>query len=38
MIRRAVLGGPFGDGGKEASVEVDMTGFNSPVVITSPAL
>jgi hypothetical protein len=38
MIRKAVLDGPFGDGGKEASVEVDMTAFNSAVVITSPAL
>lgn len=37
LIHKAVLDGAFGDGGKEASVEVDMTGFNAPVVITSPS-
>jgi hypothetical protein len=35
-IRKAVLDGAFGDGGKDASVQVDMSGFNSPVVIPSP--
>lgn len=35
-IRKAVLDGAFGDGGKEASVEVDITGFDVPVTITSP--
>jgi hypothetical protein len=32
-----VLDGAFGDGGKEAAVEVDITGFNGAVVITSPS-
>jgi hypothetical protein len=36
LIRKAVLDGLFGDGGKEASIEVDMTGFNAPVTISSP--
>lgn len=36
LIRKAVLDGAFGDGGKEASVEVDMTGFNAAVNINSP--
>lgn len=36
LIRKAVLDGPFGDGGKDASLEVDMTGFNAPVTISSP--
>ena len=36
LIRKAVLDGTFGDGGKEASVEVDMSGFDAPVTITSP--
>ncbi len=36
LIRKAVLDGTFGDGGKEASLEVDMSGFNAPVTITSP--
>lgn len=36
MIRKAVLDGPFGDGGKEAVVEVDITGFNGAVIISSP--
>lgn len=35
-IRKAVLDGAFGDGGKEAAVEVDITGFDSPVTISSP--
>ena len=33
---KAVLDGAFGDGGKEAIVEVDITGFNTAVAITSP--
>ena len=37
LIHKAVLDGAFGDGGKEASVEVDMTGFNAAVTITSPS-
>jgi hypothetical protein len=36
-IRKAVLDGAFGDNGKEAAVEVDITGFDAPVVITSPS-
>ena len=35
-IRKAVLDGAFGDGGKEAAVEVDISGFDAPVVISSP--
>ena len=37
QIRKAVLDGPFGDNGKEAAVEVDISGFDAPVVITSPS-
>ncbi|MEO8745189.1 MAG: LppX_LprAFG lipoprotein [Candidatus Dormiibacterota bacterium] len=36
LIRKAVLDGPFGDGGKEASVEVDISGFNTAVNISPP--
>ncbi len=36
LIRKAVLDGAFGDGGKEAAVEVDITGFNTAVTISSP--
>jgi hypothetical protein len=36
LIRRAVLDGPFGDGGQEAAVQVDINGFNAAVSITSP--
>jgi outer membrane lipoprotein-sorting protein len=36
LIHKAVLDGLFGDGGKEASVEVDMTGFNAPISINTP--
>jgi outer membrane lipoprotein-sorting protein len=36
LIRKAVLDGAFGDGGKEASVEVDISGFNATVNITPP--
>lgn len=37
LIRKAVLDGAFGDGGKEASVEVDISGFNAAVNITPPS-
>jgi LppX/LprAFG-like lipoprotein len=37
QIRKAVLDGAFGDNGKEAAVEVDITGFDAPVAITSPS-
>jgi LppX/LprAFG-like lipoprotein len=36
-IRKAVLDGAFGDNGKEAAVEVDISGFDAPVAITSPS-
>lgn len=36
LIRKAVLDGAFGDGGKEASVEVDISAFNAAVNITPP--
>ncbi len=36
LIRKAVLDGAFGDGGKEAAVEVDITGFNATITISSP--
>lgn len=36
LIRKAVLDGAFGDGGTEAAVEVDISGFNGAVAITSP--
>jgi len=36
LIRKAVLQGPFGDAGGQATVEVDMAAFNSPVTIASP--
>ena len=35
-IHKAVLEGAFGDNGKDAAVEVDITGFDTPVVISSP--
>lgn len=37
QIRKAVLDGAFGDNSSDAAVEVDITGFNMPVSITSPA-
>jgi hypothetical protein len=37
LIRKAVLEGAFGDGGKPASVEVGISGFDAPVNITPPA-
>jgi hypothetical protein len=36
-IRKAVLGGSFGDNNTDSVVEVDLSGFNGPVTITSPA-
>jgi hypothetical protein len=36
LVRKAVLDGDFGDGGKEAAVEVDIANYNTPVLITSP--
>jgi len=35
-IRKAVLTGKFGDNGGEATVEVDLKGFNGSVTIASP--
>ena len=37
VIRKAVLTGAFGDNGTAAGVEVDITGFDAPVLITSPS-
>jgi lipoprotein LprG len=37
LIRKAVLDGAFGDAGKEASVEVNISGFNTAVNITPPS-
>lgn len=37
LIRKAVLEGAFGDGGKDAAVEVDMSGFNAAVNIAPPS-
>lgn len=36
LIRKAVLDGPFGDGGTPSSVEIDLSGFNAAVTIASP--
>jgi hypothetical protein len=36
LIRKAILNGAFGDGGKDAAVEVDMSGFNATVSISPP--
>ena len=36
LIRKAVLGGPFGDGGTDSSVEIDLSAFNAAVAIASP--
>ena len=33
----AVLTGKFGDNGTDSTVEVDLSGFNGPVNIASPA-
>jgi hypothetical protein len=35
-IRKAVLTGKFGDNGSDATVEVDLKGFNGSVTIASP--
>ena len=35
-IRKALLTGKFGDNGTDSTVEVDLSGFNSPVNIASP--
>ena len=37
LIRKAVLTGKFGDNGGDSTVEVDLSGFNAPVNIASPA-
>ena len=37
LIRKAVLAGAFGDGGLDAAVQVDISGFDSAVTITSPS-
>ena len=37
QVRKAVLDGDFGDKATEAAVEVDITGFDAPVAITSPS-
>ena len=37
LIRKALLDGAFGDGGKDATVEVDISGFNTPVNIAPPS-
>jgi hypothetical protein len=36
LIRKAILDGPFGDGGAVSTVEVDISGFDSAVTIASP--
>lgn len=36
LIRKAVLEGPFGDGGAASAVEIDLSGFNAAVAISSP--
>ena len=36
LIRKAVLDGPFGDGGTPSTVEIDLSGFNAAVAIASP--
>jgi LppX_LprAFG lipoprotein len=36
LIRKAQLDGAFGDGGKEAAVEVNISGFNAAVNIAPP--
>ena len=37
LIRKAILTGAFGDGGKESSVEVNISGFDATVNITPPS-
>jgi len=36
LIRKAMLSGPFGDGGTASTVEIDLSAFNAPVAIASP--
>jgi hypothetical protein len=36
LIRKAVLSGPFGDGGAASTVEIDLSAFNATVSIASP--
>jgi hypothetical protein len=36
LIRKAVLSGPFGDGGAASTVEIDLSAFNAAVSIASP--
>jgi hypothetical protein len=36
LVRKAVLKGAFGDNGTDATVEVSISAFNGPVVISSP--
>ena len=36
LVRKAVLTGAFGDAGTNATVEVTISSFNGPVVISSP--
>ena len=36
LVRKAVLTGAFGDGGSDATVEVSISSFDGPVVISSP--
>jgi hypothetical protein len=38
LIRKAVLSGAFGDNGTPSSVEVDLSGFNGNVTISTPAV
>jgi hypothetical protein len=38
LIRKAVLDGAFGDGGKPATVEVNISGFDAAVNIAPPSL
>jgi len=38
LVRKAVLSGAFGDNGTPSSVEVDLSGFNGAVAISSPAV
>ncbi|HEY2599438.1 MAG TPA: LppX_LprAFG lipoprotein [Candidatus Dormibacteraeota bacterium] len=36
LIRKALLSGPFGDGGTASTVEIDLSGFGATVAIASP--
>jgi LppX_LprAFG lipoprotein len=36
LIRKALLSGPFGDGGTASTVEIDLSAFNGAVAIASP--